>query len=411
MTPEPMEHIPVVAPQLSAAQRILRRPAAFVGLIVLLLVGAACLGSLPWTLGAVPQPGGGSVPRSSAGALSEARLPPFWISPSPGQAKQLNSLVADEVIRQIAAAHGITPEDVRGATPQTHPAAFHDVRARWPRFMLGTDALGRSLLIRLLAGGGISIVVGLAAAAVSVFIGTLYGAAAGYAGGRIDGVMMRLVDVMYGLPYVLLVVLLAIAGEAVVDEYVTRHRARAAWVEQRITLPGGDQDRGVLAQEAARVLPQRELSERARTGVDLLVLLVAIGGTSWLTMARVIRGEVLSLQARPFIEAARAMGLRPHRVFLRHLLPNLAGTILVYATLTVPQAMLQESFLSFLGIGVKPPLPSWGRLAADGLVELNPYQSNWWLLVFPCAMLGGTLLALNFVGEGVREALDPKRRG
>ena len=141
----------------------------------------------------------------------------------------------------------------------------------------------------------------------------------------------------------------------------------------------------------------------------MLVLLLAIGGVSWLTMARVIRGQVLSLKAQPFMEAARAMGAPVHRQLLRHLLPNLVGPIVVYATLSVPQAILQESFLSFLGIGVKPPLPSWGNLAAEGLAELNPYKSHWWMLLFPCVLLATTLLALNFVGEGLREAFDPKR--
>jgi ABC-type dipeptide/oligopeptide/nickel transport system permease subunit len=126
-------------------------------------------------------------------------------------------------------------------------------------------------------------------------------------------------------------------------------------------------------------------------------------------MARVIRGQVLSLKQLPFVESARAIGASRRRIIFVHLLPNLVGPITVYAALTVPQAILQESFLSFLGIGVKPPLPSWGNLAAEGLPELNPFQSNWWLLLFPCLALGITLLALNFVGEGIREALDPKR--
>ena len=146
-----------------------------------------------------------------------------------------------------------------------------------------------------------------------------------------------------------------------------------------------------------------------RVPATRIVLLVAIGGVSWLTMARVIRGQVLSLKAQPFMEAARAIGVPLHRQFLRHLLPNLLGPIIVYTTLTVPQAILQESFLSFLGIGVKLPLPSWGNLAADGLEAINRHSSEWWLLLSPCVLLGLTLLALNFVGEGLREAFDPKR--
>ena len=141
-----------------------------------------------------------------------------------------------------------------------------------------------------------------------------------------------------------------------------------------------------------------------------MTLLVAIGGVSWLTMARVIRGQVLSLKRQPFIEASRAIGAPVHWQFTRHLLPNLLGPITVYATLTVPQAILQESFLSFLGIGIEPPLPSWGNLASEGLSQLNPVKSRWWLLLWPCLLLGVTLLALNFIGEGLRESLDPKRR-
>ena len=151
------------------------------------------------------------------------------------------------------------------------------------------------------------------------------------------------------------------------------------------------------------------VTDAGRTAFDLTVLLVAIGGVSWLTMARVVRGQVLSLKNQPFVEAARAMGVPVSGIFLRHLLPNLVGPIIVYATLTVPQAVLQESFLSFLGIGVRAPMPSWGNLAAEGLGELNPIKSHWWVLLFPCLMLGATLLALNFVGEGLREGMDPKR--
>jgi oligopeptide transport system permease protein len=144
--------------------------------------------------------------------------------------------------------------------------------------------------------------------------------------------------------------------------------------------------------------------------INVVTMLIAIGGVSWLTMARVVRGQVLSLKARPFMEACRAIGVPLHRQFLRHLLPNLLAPIIVYATLTVPTAILSESFLSFLGIGVKEPLPSWGNLAADGLSELNIVRARWWLLLFPCSLIALTLLALNFLGEGLRERFDPRQR-
>jgi len=166
-----------------------------------------------------------------------------------------------------------------------------------------------------------------------------------------------------------------------------------------------------VRKRALAAVPPRQMSEGWRIAVNLGTLLLAIGGVSWLTMARVVRGQVLSLKAMPFVEAARAMGARPARVFAKHLLPNLSGTIIVYATLAVPQAILQESFLSFLGVGVQPPLPSWGTLASDGLAELNPYKSHWWLLLFPCLLLSVTLISLNFVGEGLRKWLDPRAAG
>jgi len=235
---------------------------------------------------------------------------------------------------------------------------------------MGTDRIGRELVWRCLLGGAISLGIGAAAAAIAVGIGVTWGALAGYLGGRTDAVMMRIVDVLYGLPYILLVVLVKFA----VDE-----------------LFGG-----------------------GGGAVSLLSLLVAISGVSWLTMARVIRGQVLSLREQPFVEAARAVGVPTPGILVRHLLPNLAGPIIVYATLTVPQAILQESFLSFLGIGVQPPLPSWGTLASAGLVELHTLASSgisasaWWLLFFPCLLLGLTLLALNLLGDALREKLDPR---
>lgn len=233
---------------------------------------------------------------------------------------------------------------------------------------LGTDELGRDLLARTLYGGAISLSLGAAAAAIAVVIGTAYGAAAGYVGGRVDELMMRVVDVLYGLPYVLLVMLLTVS--------------LGAWIERL----------GWVGSHWAR----------------FIVLAIGIGAVSWLTMARVIRGQVLSLRQRSFVEAARALGIPAWSILLRHILPNLIGPIVVFATLTVPQAILQESFLSFLGIGVSPPQATWGSLAADGVRLLNPIRFDWWLIVFPCLALSLTLLALNFVGDALRDAFDPK---
>jgi ABC-type dipeptide/oligopeptide/nickel transport system permease subunit len=222
------------------------------------------------------------------------------------------------------------------------------------------------VLWRTLYGGAISLSLGLLAAGIAVLIGTLYGALAGYRGGRCDEIMMRVVDVLYALPTLLLVMLFTVSV--------------GTWLERA----------HLLSREPAR----------------LLVLALAIGGVSWLTMARVVRGQVLSLREQPFIEAARALGLPTRRILLRHILPNLVAPITVFATLTVPQAILQESFLSFLGVGVQPPQATWGSLAADGVRLLNPVRFDWWLVVFPCAALSVTLLALNFVGDGLRDALD-----
>ena len=414
----------IMAPPPGRDNPFTRSVAGMIGVGFLALMLIACLATLPYTLGIAESAEGRGVPRYNEGQSSAGRLPPMWLTPTPDQALRLNAQVPADVVAAVAKQHSLTPEQVVSITDGDVAASL---REHWPAYALGTDALGRSLLIRVLAGGGISLVVGIAAAALSVFIGTAYGAISGYIGGRVDGVMMRIVDVLYGLPYVLLVVLLAVASDAMVGEYLSRQKERGAWVREQATLmmqSDGASARPDEVREYLRVnepirknleadafvqFPPRQLSDGARVGLDLLTLLVAIGDVSWLTMARVVRGQVLSLKSQPFIEAARAMGLPTSRIFVRHLLPNLVGVITVYATLTVPQAMLQESFLSFLGIGVKPPLPSWGNLAAEGLGELNPYQSHWWLLVFPCIMLGTTLLAMNFVGEGLREAMDPKR--
>ena len=255
-----------------------------------------------------------------------------------------------------------------------------DLARQPPRFRpvagwFGYDTLGRSIFVRCLMGGVISLAVGIAAAAIAVVLGVGVGLFAGYRGGWVDALLMRSVDVLYGLPYVLLIILFKIAFE-----------------DKLAVLIGKLSRSGSPNPQAASVI----------------ILFLAIGAVSWLTMARVIRGQVLSLRGQPFIEACRAMGLRETRIFVRHILPNLIGPITVYATLTVPSAILQESFLSFLGVGINPPLPTWGNLASEAVEQLYP-KFHWWMLIFPCTLLAVTLLSLNFVGDGLRDLFDPKK--
>ena len=243
-----------------------------------------------------------------------------------------------------------------------------------PKGWLGTDRLGRDVMARLLLGGGISLMVGLAAASTALVLGTAWGLAAAMSPGRVDNVMMRIVDILYGLPAILLVVLLAVAVDGV--------RQRAGW-----TLGGS-----------------------GRLWLDLMTLWIAIGAVSWLTLARVVRGQVLSLRQQPFIESARVAGVPWTRQIRRYYLPWLAGPIIACTALVVPMAMLSEAFLSFLGIGVREPLPSWGNLASSGLSELNPVKSHWWLLLWPCVLIAVTLTALMVLGESLRARLDPRQR-
>jgi oligopeptide transport system permease protein len=224
--------------------------------------------------------------------------------------------------------------------------------------LFGTDNVGRDYLARVLIGGQTSLLVGLAATLASVTVGVLVGSAAGYFGGRVDEVLMRLVDFLYGIPYMFLVILIMLM-----------------------------------------------FSETARG--EALPVFLALGLVQWLTMARVVRGQVMSLRRREFVLAARLMGASDARVIAVHVLPNVAGVILVYATLTVPAVIILESFLSFLGLGVKL---SWGQLVAEAVSVVNPVRSFWWLLCWPGALLGLTLLSLNYLGDGLRDALDPKTR-
>lgn len=418
----------ICAPQRQRDNPLTRSVAGMLGIAVLVVMFASCLLTLPYTLGSAVDDGGHSigVSRYDAGTPKSGRLPPRWWGYDEHDIDRSMQATHSSVIESIAKEHTLNTDQVLSARSGE---PYEEAKRHWPKFWFGSDTLGRSLGIRLLAGGGISLTIGLAAALISVSIGTMYGALAGYMGGKVDSIMMRAVDVLYGLPYILLVVLLAVASDAIVDEWITHNKAKAHWIQDQVveidSQASGNRitrsdAREILANDPQRAdqlmiiatqkYPRRVLSAATRTGLDVLTLLIAIGGVSWLTMARVIRGQVLSLKNQQFVEAARAVGSSPVRIFVRHLLPNLIGPIVVYATLAVPQAILQESFLSFLGIGVKPPLPSWGNLAAEGLGELNTYRSHWWLLLFPCLLLGVTLLAMNFVGEGLREAFDPKRQ-
>ena len=227
-----------------------------------------------------------------------------------------------------------------GASP---PSAEH---------LLGTDVLGRDLLSRLLYGARISLLVGFVASGVALVIGVSWGIIAGYFGGRIDSVMMRIVDVLYGLPFIIFIILLMVIF-----------------------------------------------------GRNIWLLFAAIGAVEWLTMARIVRAQVIGLKNQEFVQAAQVMGVSNFSMFRRHILPNILGPIAVYATLTIPQVMLLEAFLSFLGLGIQPPMSSWGTLIRYGVESM---EEHYWLLIYPGLTFTITLFALNFFGDGLRDALDPK---
>lgn len=216
----------------------------------------------------------------------------------------------------------------------------------------GTDDLGRDMFTRLLYGARVSLMVGVLATSVSVFIGITYGAVSGYVGGRTDAFMMRFLEVLYSMPFTFFVIILMVLF-----------------------------------------------------GRNIYLMFIALGAVQWLTMARIVRGQVMSLKNMEYILAARAIGVSSPRIIARHIIPNVLGTVIVYSTLTIPTVILEEAFLSFLGLGVQEPMASWGTLISDGVGAMETY---WWMLIFPCLTLMLTLIALNFVGDGLREALDPK---
>ena len=255
------------------------------------------------------------------------------------------------------------------------PDALSDDQFQSPSrdHFLGTDAHGRDLLVRLCYGAQISFLVGIVGAGVSLVIGVLWGAISGYAGGRSDGAMMRIVDVLYSMPTIIFAMVLMSAVEPSLKSFFTR---------LNFTDPG----------KAAR----------------LILLFVGLGAVSWLTMARIVRGQVLSLRTRAFVDASRVLGGTPLHILARHIIPNVLGVVIVYLALTVPGIILYESFLSFLGLGIQPPMASWGSLIAEGAGQINPIRIYWWLLAFPAGLMVATLLALNFLGDGLRDAWDVK---
>jgi len=275
------------------------------------------------------------------------------------------------IVMIVAIAAAIGPEFFAESYREPGPSQYAPPSWEHP---FGTDLNGRDLLYRVLLGARISLIVGLAGAAVSLSFGTAYGLVAGYAGGRADNLMMRLVDIMYSVPRLIFILIFINAFDGHVRDFASR-------------------------------MDWQWLVNYSR----IVILVLTLGLIEWLTMARIVRGQVLSLKERQFVHAARALGQSHAKIIVRHLLPNIMPIVIVYLTLTVPAVILDESFLSFLGLGIQPPQASWGSLLSEGAQAINPLKIYWWLLLFPAATMSATLLALNYLGDRLRDTLDPRR--
>ena len=294
--------------------------------------------------------------------LDQRAVGKFWKKPA--------ALASVGILLVVSIAVIVGPLLLPASYAEPGPLSFAPPSLQHP---FGTDLNGRDLLYRVLAGGRISLLVGLCGASVSLFIGVAYGLVAGYCGGRLDNFMMRAVDILYSIPRLIFILICINAFNSQLQEFAST----IGW-------------------------------DWLVTSSRIAILIVSLGVIEWLTLARIVRGQTLALKSRAFVIAATALGQSHRWIILKHFLPNLVGVILIYLTLTIPAVIVDESFLSFLGLGVQAPAASWGSLLADGAAALNPILIRWWLVAFPAVAMAITLLALNFLGDALRDAFDPR---